>query len=370
MATPLIQSIQQEFDQINNEYAEHFAGQSRATRDLNRLASLTSRTKSLLARIETIPAAARGADITSLANDISEQIKLFDAERGNIERAKKAGPALEKFAPLATAANFTFARYVRHFAGQSRDTRDPDLLDEMIEELVRLDKEMGDLISKTSGDAVNDFRNDQNTVRQNLDMYRQEREQIVKIQSSGSPEAQAERAATLANNQFELYRQNFAGHSRVSRRPQLLQRMIKNLERTQGIMEKVQKSGFAPDFNAGNLDIVKQNLDMYRSELAEIRKAKEQNKPEDIAGELGDAANKLFAEYREGFAGKNRTQVDQKLLSSICDRLYEVFRQMRDLVRLGAGEMNTKNLEIVTDQLSLFTREYDAVGEAQKGARR
>lgn len=365
MATPLTQSIQTEFDAINGEYESHFAGQSRATRELSKLDQLISRTKSLLARLDAIPAAARGAELDKLRTDIDEQRKLFEAERPQIERAKKLGPTLDRFAPLATAANLTFSRYTRHFAGQGRDTRDVELLDDMIEELVKVEKDMTEVINKTS---TEEFRNDRSIVQQNLEMYKSEREQVVKTQTGGSPEARAERCATLANNQFENYRLHFAGQNRATRRPQLLQRFIKSLERIQGIMRDVEKTGYAPDFNKNNIDIVQQNLEMYRSELAEIRKTKEQNSLDDIAGNLGDAANQLFAEYRENFAGKNRTQVDHKLLSSICDRLYEVFRQMRDIDRVNKVEMNTKNLQIVTDQVSMFCREYDQILEARKAA--
>lgn len=367
MATPLTQSIQTDFDAINSEYEANFAGQSRATRDLSKLDQLSSRIKALVARIDAIPAAARGADLNTLRNDIEEQRKLFEAERTQIERAKKLGPTLDRFAPLATAANLTFGRYARHFAGQGRETRDLELLEDMIEELVRVEKDMTDVINKT---PTEEFRNDRSTVQQNLEMYKTERDQIAKTQAGGSPEARAERTATLANNYFETYRLHFAGQNRLTRRPQLLQRLIKGLERTQGIMRDVEKTGYAPDFNKNNIDIVDQNLQMYRSELVEIRKTKEQNSLDDLAGNLGDAANQLFAEYREGFAGKNRTQVDQKLLTSICDRLYEVFRQMRDIERTKTVEMNKKNLDIVTEQISLFTREFDLVGEAKKAAGR
>ncbi|RYZ63868.1 MAG: hypothetical protein EOP08_10100 [Proteobacteria bacterium] len=365
MATPLTQSLQSEFDAINSEYNDHFAGQNRATRELAKLDSLVSRIKSVLARIDAIPAMARGAELDSLRSDIEEQRKLFEAERPQIERAKKLGPVLERFAPLATAANATFARYARHFAGQSRDTRDLDLLDDMIDELTRTEREMGEVISRTPSD---DFRNDRKIVQDNLEMYKGEREQIVKTQTSGSPEARAERLASLANNQFENYRQHFAGQNRLTRRPQLLQRMIKSLERAQSQMREVDKSQHGADFNKGNIDIVEQNLAMYRAELAEIRKVKETNSLDDLAGNLGDSANQLFAQYRENFAGKNRTTVDLALLGRICDQLYEIFRQMRDIDRTKKVEMNTKNLEIVTDQLALFGREFDEIVKARQAA--
>jgi hypothetical protein len=35
---------------------------------------------------------------------------------------------------------------------------------------------------------------------------------------------------------------------------------------------------------------------------------------------------------------------------------------------MNAGEMNAKNFEIVTEQLSMFSREYDQIVEAKKAA--
>ncbi|MCU0654522.1 MAG: hypothetical protein MUF64_04285, partial [Polyangiaceae bacterium] len=201
MATPLTQSIQTDFDAINGEYETNFAGQNRATRDLAKLDQLTSRTKALLAKIDAIPAAARGPELITLRNEIEEQKKLFEAERVQIEKAKKLGPTLERFAPLATGANLTFSRYNRHFAGKGRETRDLELLEDMVEELTRLDKEMTEVINRTPQD---EFRNDRSIVQQNLEMYKGELTQIRDAQAKGSPEARAERCATLANNQFEL----------------------------------------------------------------------------------------------------------------------------------------------------------------------
>lgn len=363
MATPLIESLQNDLNDINNTYEARFAGQSRATRELSELDALVSKLRSLLSRIESIPAAARGPELAEMLNTAVQQLQLFQSERLEIEKAKKAGPALDKFGPLAASANFVFARYTHHFAGKSRNTRDLERLDEMIEDLRKVEDEMGAVIKTASGQ--DGFKRDQQIVRDNLAMYRSERGEIAKAQADGSLEDQAGLLATLANNQFEVYRTHFAGQSRVTRRPQLLQRVIVSLERIQKGMRSLQAKRVNVDFNDNNINIVEDNLKMYRNELSEIRKARENTQIVDLMGFLGDAANQCFTEYRENFAGKNRTSVDINLLVNICDKLEEIYRQMRDLGRTVHNETNLKNTSIVIDQLTMFNREYDQIAQAQ-----
>ena len=89
----------------------------------------------------------------------------------------------------------------------------------------------------------------------------------------------------------------------------------------------------------------------------------------DIMGELGGAANKLFDEYRSNFADKPRTQADLTRLGNICDKLSEIRRQMVEMSWAEDSEMNTRNLEIVTEQLAMFEGEYEAVARAQAATR-
>jgi hypothetical protein len=362
MATPLIQKLQDDLDSINSTYEARFAGQSRATRELSELDALVTQLRSVLSRVDGIPAAARGPELNTIRDTATQQLDLFQKERVAIQEAKKAGPSLEKFAPLAASANFVFARYAHHYAGKQRNTRDLERLDEMVEDLRKIEDEM---VNTLKQHPLEQFRQDLEVVRNNMKMYRDERAEIVKAQATGSLEDQAGLLAQLANDQFEVYRVHFAGMSRATRRPQLLSRVITSLERIQKAMRALEAKNVNADFNKGNIDIVEQNLQMYRTELTEIRKARESTSITDLQGNLGDAANTIFTEYRGNFAGKNRTQVDITLLVNICDKLEEVYRQMRDLGRSKPTEMNTKNLSIVTDQLTLFNREYDQIAQAQ-----
>ena len=130
-------------------------------------------------------------------------------------------------------------------------------------------------------------------------------------------------------------------------------------------MIALRDGGLDIEFNAKNIAIVEDRLGVYETELAEVRKIRQATSMTDIMGELGGAANKLFDEYRTNFADKARTQADAKRLFAICDKLGEIRRQMVEMSWAEDSDMNTKNLDIVTEQLVMFEAEFEAVMRAQ-----
>jgi predicted translin family RNA/ssDNA-binding protein len=363
VATTLFDRLREEMDLISGEYERDFAGQNRATRDPAQLDDLVRRTGEVLKRIDEIPLAAQGPQLASLREVVSGSKGVYETERKAVVDAKNQGPEFPEFGRLATSANFVFARYARHFAGQNRGTRDVGVLSEMIEDLKQIKTRMQAVAGKKKNDT---YARDLEVVSGNMAMYTSELLEIQKVQKDGTQEEQASMFASLANDQFNVYRSNFAGFSRVTRRPQLLQRAIDNLKRCQSGMKALAAAGFVNEHNPKNIEIVQQNLSLYETELVEIRKARQATSMVDLMGELGGAANELFEKYRESFAGKTRTTVDPDLLSGICDRLGEIYRQMSDLARAEKNEMNENNMNIVSDQLAMYEQEWEAVKTAQK----
>jgi hypothetical protein len=365
MASTLIETLGQEIDRISALYESSFAGQSRATRDLDELDMLIKRVQDVIAKVTQIPSAAQGPELARVREIAQANLKIYETEKTAIKDAKAAGPDFEDFARLANTANFVFARYYRHFAGKDRVTRDVGLLAEMVEDLKHLRQRMVAMAAKNPAAA---FKKDVDLVASTLEMYQSEIREITKAQTMGTQDEQASALASLANSQFAIYRSHFASKSRVTRRPALLQRVVDNLRRTRERMTDLRKGGLEVDYNAKNIEIVEQNLATYETEMVEIRKARQGTKMDDIMGMLGSAANELFEEYRKGFAGKDRTSVSLDQLSLICDQLGEIAGQMTDLSRAETNDMNERNLEIVMDQLSMFEREFEAIVEAQKNA--
>jgi len=364
MATPLHQALSEELEKIAANYEAQFAGQSRATRNLDELDAIAKQTRELVARIESIPEAVRPPEMQRLHETAKNNLELYKRERELIEQAKNAPPEMEEFAPLAASANFVFAQYQRHFAGHPRASRDLALLDEMIADLERIAKAMKLVVLKTNNQS---FRGDMELVENNREMYKRERVEIEKAQNEGTPDERASLLAELANGQFRLYQTHFAGRSRATRRPALLVRMIGQLKQIQDKMRKLKVGGLKSEANDRNIGIVTDQVKMYENELDEIRKVRKSNSFEDLMGFLGGAANEAFAEYRKDFEGKDRKTRDLQLLSDICDRLGEVRRQMEELSRTGPNENNDRNLDIVNSQLSGFEREWEMIKQTQEG---
>jgi hypothetical protein len=365
MATDPLEQLSQEFQDISAVYEQEFAGQTRQTRDLERLESLMGQLRGLVARVERAAAALQGEALGRLRAEALETLAMYEAERRAIAEAKALGPQYAEFMLLATLANQVFARYGRHFAGHPRSTRDLGLLDEMVTDLRALRQRMREVMKKKEHAA---FQRDVDLVTQQLDLYAREREAVAAAQAEGSPEERAGLLAGLANAQFDAYRANFAGRARVTRRPGLLQRICDRLRHVQAAMVELGRGGFASEENAANVQIVEQNVSMYEKELAEIKKARQATPMRDLMGLLGGAANEIFEQYRAGFAGKPRGEVDLALLGAICDQLGEIARQMADFHRVQKDEMNAKNLEIVNAQLASYEREFTLVLQAQREA--
>jgi hypothetical protein len=362
MAAPAIEALKQQIDDLSSEYAARFAGHSRVTRELADIEGLVTRAKQVVGKLEALPKSAKDPEVEALVDLAKSNLQLYQTERTAIAEAKQGGPAMVEFAALGTQANFVFARYRRHFAGKARNTRDLGLLAEMVDDLQKLQTRMKTLIAGKSDQRMQD---DLELVGTNIKLYVAERGEIVESRNAGTAEEQADVLAEVANLQFQVYQDHFASKSRLTRRPELLQRMIDNLKLVKERMEALKKGGVSSESNTKNIDIVQANVDMYVTELAEIRKARSGVKLADLMGNLGSAANDVMTEYRENFAGKERATRDLDLLSKLADQLGEIFRQMTALQRAEKNEMNARNMSIVNDNLVMLESEYEEIRKAK-----
>jgi hypothetical protein len=362
MANEQISALRKQVDDVSQQYAAEFAGQSRASRDVDLLDRLIARLRETASQLRALPERdAEGEDALKTAD---QNLEIYATERRAILAAKNAPPELVEFGGLGTQANFVFARYRRHFAGRARPTRDLGLLAEMVDDLQKIEKRMKDIAGRVKNEPG--LKEDLDTVGANIKLYVAERGEIVDARGVGTLEQQADILAEVANDQFKIYADHFAGKSRLTRRPQLLQRMIDNLKNVKDRMESLRKGGLRGSSNDNNITIVEQNVQMYINELGEIRKARAQNKLVDLQGALGGAANDLMAEYSENFAGMDRRTRDLDRMSKLCDGLGEVLRQMVDLGRAEPNGDNTRNIAIVTDNLGMLENEYNAIADAKR----
>ncbi len=364
MSEKTVADIETELQAVDKAYEEAFSGKDRHTVDPSQLSGLLDKVAGLKADLDKLGALTAGDNAATVLQALSDRETLYKREQALINAAKEMGPAFERFSGEGAAANFVFDRYNRHFAGQSRDTRDLGLLRELSEELKGIKKRMLAIGGKKLPEPM---ARDVELVTSNIERYQIEEREVPKAQSAGTAEEQANRLAFLANHQFAVYQAFFAGQSRISRRPQLLVRVVDNLKRIKTAMFELKSRGLKQASNDGNIGVIDSRLKAFETELGEIRKVRSGTPLTDIMGALGGAANDLFEEYRKDFAGKDRTSVSLDQLNALVDKLDELRRQMEELGRVEKSEMNTKNLNVVRDYQTSWVREYQAVKAAQQG---
>ena len=352
------EALERRLDSIHRQYDQHFAGQARVTRDPSILDSMLAE----LSGLETELASATPGERAPLQERITERRALYSNEAKAIRETQQDPRALDTHR-VQSWVEITRWRYQMFFAGQSRGSRDLALLAEMTEDLARAERDFADL-SQTSGDAADVQRS---SVRDQLVVYGREREAIAQARSDASVESRASGMAQLANSCFATYRGRFAGKSRLSRRPALMERVVESLLVAETSLAGLVNSSEAPDNVESNLNIIRTNLKQYRNELDAIRTAKTEASIGALIEALANGANELFAEYQEKFAGESRKTRDRDVLEQIIEGLYDIARQMDELQRLGDLQANTQNLRIVLDRLRIYLREDGLILEAQKG---
>lgn len=361
MTAALLNSLQDRLEGVHAQYHLHFAGQSRVTRNEEMMRLMIEQAESIYGEAKSAGTEVTRKDLVSLCQ---ERIALYNDELKQIRRARQeAGPSGIESTMLGTRANFVIARYRRHFAGHNRATRDLGLLSEMIADLQAIQAEMTNL-SKTYGGGT--LADDLGVVGEYLEMFRSEKDEIAAARDAGSLEDQASNLAGLANGQFEWYRLQFAGLSRVSRRPELLERMIGNLTSTLARMTGLRDNGLHLDYNDENIQIVTERIAMWQEELTAIRDARSQTPLLSMVDALSESADVALDLYNERFAGQHRASRDLELLGALCDRLGELERQMERLSRVQPLTQNERNLEMVRDALSMLEDEWGEVADAQQ----
>ena len=354
----LSEAVQRRIDAIHRQYDGNFAGQARVTRDAGLLDTMLAELEELKTELADLTPDERAP----LQELITERRALYTTEAKAI-RETQADPRALDAHRVQSWVEFTRWRYQNCFAGQSRVSRDLGLLSEMTEDLARAERDFADL-SSASGDTADQQRS---AVRDQLVVYGREREAISEARSQASPEALAGALAQLANQCFAVYRGRFAGKSRLSRRPALLERVVETLEEAQAGMSRLLASDAPPENVEANLKVVETNLEQYRSELSAVQTAKTEAGIGSLIEALANGANDLFREYQEGFAGESRKTRDREALGQIIEGLYDMARQMDDLQRLGDLQANTQNLRIVLDRMRIYLREDRLIAEAQAG---
>jgi hypothetical protein len=341
-------------DAIDARYRGRFAGHPRISRDPEEL-------EAIQADVEAISKDASSVSDAALTERIEASRKLYAEELVRIQEARAGGPAAVAAHRVSTMATLVMGRYGRFFAAKNRTTVDVGLLESLTESMAGLVAEMERLEAQGANVAE-----DLERMRGALKVYRDEQGAIRSARGDGTVADQAQRLATLANGQFDRYRLLFAGEPRMSRDPEVLAGMIKAIREIHGSMRALQTRGVTNDAHLKNMQIVSDRIDSWEQELATIRDVITRGDRTERIGRLGEAANKIFAEYREHFAGKDRKTRDLTKLANLIEQLWPIQRCMDAIDADDGDDTNARNLSIVTDQLRVYDREYRNIQQAQQ----
>jgi hypothetical protein len=351
------QEIEKNSNNVHAQYMYAFAGKPRLTRRGDLLERMIADTRGLVKQ-----ATGLGGSGTKVLGIVKERLALYEAELKEVQAAQSQGPAAIEAAILATRANLAFFVYRRHFAGKNRATRDAGLLQDILTYLEAVRREY-EALGMAYPTAIN--AGDREAISSNLTLYQAEVAEITNARSAGTLEEQGSALAAVANAQFEAYRVHFAGKSRLSRRPGLIQRLVTNLQQARAGMEGLRAAGLTVEFNERNIGIVSERLAVYENEKREIETARQATQLDGLVDAYATAANEIMAEYNKHFAGQNRATREPQLLSDLYDQLWEVERQMNDLNSAVDNTANLQNLHLVQDTLMVYSREYDEILKAR-----
>lgn len=360
MAT--VQELKKRIEFNDARYNVNFAGHSRISRNPALL-------QEMIAAAQEVTLGARGlrnggaADRDALLAEATRQIELYKGEYKAIIQAKEeGGPLALEASTLGTRANYIFHRYTRHFAGQSRSSRDATLMQDMLTELEAIDVAMREAYAQR---PMAGLQADIQVVAGRLEQFRTERKNIAEARIDGTQDEQASQLANAANHLFAHYRSNFAGQPRVTRRPELLVRLIEALRNVDEMMQALKDQGFHDEHNDGNLAIVRERHAGWQKELIAVRAERQKTSMANMVSSLETAANAELGAYAEHFAGHSRKTRDLQQLCDIIDRLDEVERQMTRLDTVQPSDANELNLTTVRDALTQYQNEYDEIAKVQ-----
>jgi|GEM_PF-510319 len=358
--------------ELHNHYEAGFAGQPRFSRNAALLDDWATRLKGLRRDLNGLPQGLHD----ELSKLLADRADLYTREAGAIRALQALGGPSQRAYAVIEWVGLADERYQRHFAGFSRNTRDINLLSELILDASALHAEAEELLSGVhgalEGTAPEDLGAQLKRLQDNIALYETERAAISETRAQGKPEERAGLLAFLANESFGVYRHQFQGHPRASRRLSTLSRVVANLTYLIEQMRQLERAGLKEESHVRNIEVVAQSLNAYTQELGEVSRAQDALGFDGWVQQLGAAAQRVHDDYKAHFAAKPRAACDPELLRQLCDRLFDVSYQLRPLVHDSPDMQERALLQMTLDSLRLYHREWvlvrDAVAAQRKAA--
>lgn len=258
--------------------------------------------------------------------------------------------------PAVAQVRHLLGCYLRYFVGRPRGAADLLLFHEIVQRLEVLERQLQDHAPLREAVGLR------------LGLLRKELTECEDAHKRPTPAAdKVGLLAARANQQFAFYTRLFAARARLSRRPLLAERLIRNLT---AILDEMRALDVAElptaDEHLRNIDLVTRELERLREEAEAISKERQETIRDELIRQLGSDANLELVEGRKQIEGKDRQLVDLEGLAGICDRLGELTYQMATVAEETDDSINLANLRLASRTLAKYEAEYVEISELRK----
>jgi hypothetical protein len=357
VAKPTPNSVQQASNKLHRRYQNEYAGHARHTRSLEPIEMLIQKSERLIKQARKL----KGQPGKDVLKVVLERFSLYRNERDAIAAAKFESPELRGARRTVRRADRAIQVYRRHFAGKSRQTRRPALLDALVATLADAKATLTPVVQS---EKKLELTGALERVNSQLLLMGDEQGELKKVLDALDASEREARSLSLARDVFDSYRVHFAGHARASAEPDRLADLIARLDT---IATDLAASAWASQ-NAVDYAALTDQRGEYAAELEAIQATHAEAHPRDVTGALGAAANDIFALYQDHFAGQSRSTRNPRLMSEMCDRLTSIHTQMEALQTRSDDPVNAKNLGVVEGRLATYEDEWAAIVAAKREA--
>ncbi len=346
-------------DELHLRFQLHFLDHVRLTRNLRQLDALILESQALALDAAEAARLLPNDDWTRVSLAQQRRLEVYEDARGAIAQAHAVAGLRDREASLMTArGRLVLHRYVRHFAGQTRRTRDPGRLKEMIGDLLALWKHLEPLATRLQVPSVAE---EVSAIGQFIGFFLAEQEELTKAWQSGSRFEQAEGLEEVVANLQSDWQALVLSTPRELRRVALLDRLIATLDQALEHLMALRHANMPEE-----LEVLVQHaaelLVAWQDERA-LTVAAQDSAPVDDAA-LHALGRDLYVTWRQQIAGE-KAKRDRQWLAVHCDRVEEVER----LLTARAGGLENDELAWLRDILVAMERSYDGVIAAQEDAR-
>ncbi len=343
-------------DELHLRFQLHFVDHVRLTRDLRRLDALIAESEALAVEADAAAQVAPEDDWQRVALAQARRLETYVEARGAIAQAHAVAGLRDREASLLTGrGRLVLHRYVRHFAGQQRRTRDPGRLQEMIDDLLALWRQLEPLATRLQVPSVAE---EVSAVGQFIGFFMAERDELRTAWRAGDRAAQSAAQAEILATLEADWQALVLATPRHLRRLGLLDRLITTLDQSLETLMALRHANL-PDAHEALVQRAAARLVAWQDERAATARA-QLDAPPPLA-ELHAQAQALFQAWRQRVAG-DKAKRDRAWLALQCDRLEEVER----LLTAHAGGLEDAELAWVRDILVAMERSFDAVVVAQE----